>query len=323
MGAAAAAFQKKFAMREAYNRSMSSTETIEELNRRIASDGFARVIAGEGGLPKVRVQTEAAEAEIYLHGAQVTSWRPAGAEEVIFLSKASRFEDGRAIRGGVPVCFPWFRAKADDAKAPAHGFVRTKAWRLDSVKRDGDAVVVAFSTESDEGTKRWWPHDFHLAHRVTVGAELKMELVVTNTGADAFTFEEALHTYHRVGDVEKVSVAGLDGVTFLDNTDANRRKMQQGDVVMTKATDNAYLETESALTLVDSVLGRRVAIHKEHSRTTVVWNPWENGAKALADLGDAEWREFACVEACNISSGAVKLAPGERHAMTARIQVLG
>lgn len=302
---------------------MPLTETIKELNQRFAADGIAEVVAGEGGLPKVRIQTEAAEAEIYLHGAQVTSWRPAGAKEVIFLSRDSRFEDGKAIRGGVPICFPWFRAKADDAKAPAHGFVRTKAWRLDSVKRDGDGVVVELSTESDEATKRWWPHDFHLVHRVTVGAELKMELTVTNTGADAFTFEEALHTYHRVGDVEKARVAGLDGVAFLDNTDANREKTQRGDVVMTKATDNAYLNTESALTLADAVLGRRVVIHKEYSRTTVVWNPWESGAKALADLGDAGWREFACVEASNILSGAVKLAPGERHGMVARIRVLG
>jgi glucose-6-phosphate 1-epimerase len=294
---------------------------LDELNRRFGIEGVAMIMAGEGNLPKVRITTRAAEADIYLHGAQVTSWRPTGGEDVIFLSKRSRFEEGKAIRGGVPVCFPWFRAKADNPKAPAHGFARTRTWSLDSMNHDADSVVVTLSTESDEESRRWWPHEFRLLHRVTVGAELKMELVVSNTGSTAFRFEEALHTYHRVGDAEKIQVKGLDGVAFLDNTDANREKKQNGDVVMTQATDNAYLNTESTLELVDPVLRRRIQIAKENSVTTVVWNPWQSGAKALADLGDDEWRQFACAEASNILSGAVELVAGAQHAMAARISV--
>lgn len=189
------------------------------------------------------------------------------------------------------------------------------------MNHDADSVVVTLSTESDEESRRWWPHEFRLLHRVTVGAELKMELVVSNTGSAVFRFEEALHTYHRVGDAEKICVKGLDGVAFLDNTDANREKKQNGDVVMTQATDNAYLNTESTLELVDPVLRRRIQIAKENSVTTVVWNPWQSGAKALADLGDDEWRQFACAEASNILSGAVELAPGAQHTMAARISV--
>lgn len=300
---------------------MRPIQEIDELNRRFAIDGIAAITAGQGGLPKVRVTCFGAEADIYLHGAQVTSWHPSGAEEVIFLSEHSRFEDGKAIRGGIPICFPWFRAKNDDPNAPAHGFVRTKAWRLDAIEQEPGSVIVTLSTESDEETRRWWPHEFRLAHRITVGAELKMELTLTNTGSSRLRFEEALHTYHRVGEVEKIHVAGLDGVAYLDNTDDNREKMQRGDIVMTQPMDNAYLNTENTLEFSDPVLRRRVQIVKSGSRSTVVWNPWENGAKALADLGDDEWRRFACVEASNILSCAVSLAPGEQHTMTATIRV--
>ncbi|QNI30691.1 D-hexose-6-phosphate mutarotase [Alloacidobacterium dinghuense] len=282
---------------------------------------MAEIVAGESGLEKVRVSTAAAEADIYLHGAQVTSWRPAGDEDVIFLSKQSKFQDGKAIRGGIPICFPWFRGKADNPKAPAHGVVRTKSWKLDSLEQQQDSVVVTMSTESDDGTRQWWPHEFRVMHRVTVGPELKLELIVTNTGSTAMHFEEALHTYHQVGDAEKVRVSGLDGVVFLDNMDANREKTQRGDVILTQPTDNAYLQTKSVLELVDAILGRRIKIAKENSLSTVVWNPWSSGAKALADLGDEEWRHFACVEASNILSCGVDLAPGAQHTIAARISV--
>lgn len=294
---------------------------IDELNKQFAIGGVAVIATGQGSLPKVRITSFEAEADIYLHGAHVTSWRPAGAEEVIFLSEHSRFEDGKAIRGGVPICFPWFRAKIDDPKAPAHGFVRTKAWQLDSIEQEQESVIVTLSTESDEGTRRWWPHEFRLEHRITVGAELKLELVVTNRGSGSLRLEEALHAYHLVGNVEQVRVAGLDGATYLDNTDANREKMQRDDIVVTQPMDNAYLNTERALELIDPVMRRRVQIAKSGARSTVLWNPWESGAKALADLGDDEWRRFACVEASNILSCAVTLAPGERHTMTAKITV--
>jgi glucose-6-phosphate 1-epimerase len=291
------------------------------LNTRFAIPGVARIVAGNGGLPKVEITSAQASADIYLHGAQVTSWRPAGSEEMIFVSGQSRWEDGRAIRGGVPVCFPWFRAKADDAKAPSHGFVRTKAWELISIAQEGETVVAALATASDEATRRWWPYDFRLVHRITVGAELQMELIMKNTGSVPLKFEEALHTYHRVGDARLMSVAGLDGVTYLDNMDGNSEKVQSGDVTLSRGTDNAYLNTQGAAEVIDPVLRRRIRTGKTGSNTTVVWNPWQEGAKALADLGDDEWQAMACVEASNILANAVSLEPGEEHAMIATITV--
>jgi glucose-6-phosphate 1-epimerase len=300
---------------------MSASLTIDELNRRFAVSGAASIGAGNQGLPRVSVQTPAASAEIYLHGAQLTSWRPAGAEEVIFLSQNSQWEAGRAIRGGIPVCFPWFRNKADDPKAPAHGFVRTKAWQLDSVAKQGDVVLVSLSTVSEEATRAWWPHDFHLAHYLTIGEELVQELVVSNTGNTSLRFEEALHTYYRVGGAGAVRVQGLDGVAYLDNTDSNRKKEQEGDVVFTRQTDSAYIDTTHAVEIYDPLLRRRIRLTKQNSRTTVVWNPWSTGAQTLKDLGGEEWRAMACVEASNIRDFAVDLLPGQLHTMTTIINV--
>jgi len=301
---------------------MDELEDIDALNRRCAIPGIAQVVPGNGGLPKVKIITAAATAEIYLHGAQVTAWKPAGTEEVIFVSDQSHWQDGKAIRGGVPICFPWFRAKADDPRAPSHGVVRTKQWRLDSITSESDGlVVVLLSTQSDESTRRWWLHEFRLVHRITVGNPLSMELTATNTGSAPLQFEEALHTYFRVGQVENVRVRGLDGVTYLDNTDGNRAKVQSGEVIFTSATDNAYLDTYAPLELVDPTLGRVIRTEKQGSATTVVWNPWQQGASTLADLGDEEWRVMACVEASNILGAAVYLDPGGEHTMHSTLSI--
>jgi glucose-6-phosphate 1-epimerase len=300
---------------------MKTALTIEELQRNFAIPHIAGVVAGEGELPKVRITTPQAEGEMYLHGAHVTSWKPAGGEEVLFLSSRSQWHEGIAIRGGVPICFPWFRAKADDPKAPAHGFVRTKGWTLNSITREGDAVSVTMSTVSDEDTRRWWPFDFRLGHRATFGSELKLELEVTNTGDKPLRFEEASHAYYLVGDVGSVRLQGLDGVTYLDNTDSNSEKIQRGDVVITKQTDNAYVNTPNPITLLDPGLRRCVRITKENSLTTVVWNPWQQGAKSLPDLGANQWQQMLCVEASNVLAFGVDLAPGKQHRMGATIRV--
>ena len=177
--------------------------TIEELDRRFAIAGIAHVVTGNGGLPKVRITSPAASAEIYLHGAQVTCWKPAGAEEVLFLSEHAVWEDGHAIRGGIPICFPWFRAKGDDPRAPAHGFVRTKAWRLESIARDGDAVPSPCRREATKAPENGGPANSSSYTGSRSEAQLKLELTVTNTGTAAFRMEEALHAYHRVGHARK------------------------------------------------------------------------------------------------------------------------
>jgi len=291
-----------------------------ELDRRFGIPGVAAVSEGNGALPRVQIKGASAEGEIYLHGAQVTSWKPTGYEEVLFKSTASGWQEGQAIRGGIPICFPWFRGKLNDPKAPAHGFVRTKSWQLDSIVENHAGVTVSMSTESDEGTRYWWPAEFRLVHRVVFGTDLTLRLICANTGTTPLRFEEALHSYNRVADVASVRLRGLDSAHFLDNTDSNREKTQSGDLAIAAQTDSAYLTT-SDVDLLDGLMGRRLRLRKSNSLNTVVWNPWREGAKVLRDLGDGEWKQFVCVEASNILASAVDLAPGQEHEMTAVLSV--
>jgi len=302
---------------------MEAVAAIADLDREFGIPGIASVVEGNGGLPKVRITSPHASGEMYLHGGHVTSWKPTGANEVLFLSSQSRWEDGHAIRGGVPVCFPWFGNKEGDPKAPAHGFVRTKAWQLESITQAGDAVAVSTFTESDQNTKKWWPADFRLVHRVTFGSELSLELVLTNTGTSSLRFEEALHAYYKVRQVEMARVRGLDGVHYLDKTDRNQEKTQHGQVVISSETDRVYLNTSNTVELEDPVLERRIRVAKENSHTTVVWNPWAQKAHSMSDLADEEWRQMICIETSNVADFAVNLEPSRQHTMKAIVRVAG
>ena len=301
---------------------MPNDAKIANLNQRVSTSDNAQIVSGNGGLQKIQIKTAAAEAEIYLHGAQVTAWKPAGSDEVLFLSGKSHWQQGKAIRGGIPVCFPWFRAKADDPQAPAHGFVRTREWQVESITDEpGNAVSVLFWTGSDDITRRWWPFDFRLQYRITVGQGLSLALMIKNMGQSPFRFEEALHTYFNVGDVERVVVRGLDGVSYLDNRDGNRNKTQLGDLRLSAQTDNAFVNASGQAEIGDKVLGRRLRTEKRNSDSTIIWNPWRDGATSIGDLGDDQWRRMLCVEGGNILDSAVVLEPGEAHTMAIEITI--
>jgi glucose-6-phosphate 1-epimerase len=304
---------------------MEPVSHLEALNRRFGIAGIAQIVAGKGGFPIVRITSPDAHAEVSLYGAQVLSWRPHGQEEVLFLSEKSHFESGKAIRGGIPVCFPWFRnrprAKADDPISPSHGFVRTREWRLDSLRADDDgSVALVCVTSSDDSTRSLWPHDFLIAYRIRIASTLRLEISVMNRGTSPLRFEEALHTYFRIGDIHQARVFGLDATTFLDNTAGNESRRQDGPLALARPTDNAYA-AERPAEILDPVLHRRLRTEKLHSSTTIVWNPWQQGAAALSDLGDDEWQQMLCVEAGNILSSAVSLAPGEEHTMRSTLSV--
>jgi glucose-6-phosphate 1-epimerase len=300
---------------------MNAVLDVTELDRRFGIPSIAHVSEGDGALARVEITGPLAHGRIYMHGAHVTSWRPAGGEEVLFLSTKSRWEEGQAIRGGIPICFPWFRGKADDPHAPAHGVVRTRSWQLEAIVESSAGVTVSMFIESDEQTRQWWPGEFRLEHRVTFGSELTLELVCTNTGKAPIRFEEALHTYNRVADIDSVRLQGLDETSFLDNTDSNKEKTQLGDVAITSQTDNAFINTQKTVDLLDLKMRRRIRLQKANSSTTVVWNPWQDGATRLRDLGEGEWKQFLCVEASNIIGGALTLGPGQEHTMSAVLSV--
>lgn len=275
---------------------------------------------GEGGLPLLRVHAPGGTGEIYLHGAQVTAWAPAGRAPVIWMSGRSVFAPGKAIRGGVPICFPWFGPGRSGDMTPAHGFARLVDWTLAGAREDGDAVVVTLRlTDRDvaglPGAERW-PHRFEATYEITVGARLGLELSVRNTGAESVSFEEALHTYLSVSDVRGVQVDGLDGATYVDKTSDGAVVEQEGPVVFTGETDRVY-RTTGDVTVRDG--DRTTVVTTTGSASTVVWNPWVAKAAAMKDFGDDEWPTMVCVETANVADDAVVLAPGASHTMRALI----
>jgi glucose-6-phosphate 1-epimerase len=299
---------------------LDSQESFANLNERHGIPGAVSIVSGNGGLAKVAVTTPRANGEMYLHGGHVTSWRPAGADEVLYVSPNSLWQDSKAIRGGVPVCFPWFGDKPGDPSAPAHGFVRTRAWRLESIRmNDGDAVVT-METTSSEDTRKWWPQDFQLQCRARFGAELTLALLVTNRSKSVFSFEEALHAYFHVGDAEKIQIQGLDATSFLDKTDHRAQKTNYGELKLAGETDRIFLNAPKEIELDDPAAHRFLRIQKENSLTTVIWNPWEQKSAGMADLGAGEWKKFVCVEASNVAPNPVELEPGRTHVMTAVIK---
>jgi glucose-6-phosphate 1-epimerase len=222
----------------------------------------------------------------------------------------------------VPVCFPWFRGKLGDPKAPAHGFVRTKAWQIESIVQVGGAVTVSMFTESNADTKKWSPVEFRLQHRATFGQELSLELVVTNTGGTPVRFEEALHAYYRVGNIEMTRARIPDALHYFEGTDFEHKRTQFGDIQISSETDRLYLNTYDAIELEDPLLHRRIYVTKENSRTTVVWNPWVQKAHAMSDFADDEWTKMICIEPSNVADFAVDLAPGQQHTMKAVARVV-
>ncbi|MFA7238205.1 MAG: D-hexose-6-phosphate mutarotase [Phycisphaeraceae bacterium] len=280
------------------------------------------------GLDVLVIDTPAASGRMYLHGAHVTAWRPAGHEPVLWMSGKSWYETGKPIRGGVPICFPWFGPKAGDASAPAHGFARLKNWTLADVTRNADgAITVTMTLYADDATRAMWPHDFAAMMRVTFGPTLQLELRIDNTGDQPIHFAEVLHTYFAVSDVRQVSVTGLAGAMYHDRLDPTGLKTR-GDqpITITGETDRLYIHTESACVLNDPAGHRAITIRKTGSRSTVVWNPWVNKSKAMPDFGDDEWPGMICIETLNAGENAVTLppAPGtaaQSHTMAATIEV--
>lgn len=276
-------------------------------------------------MPKIVVNSDLASAEIYLHGAHVTHFQPRGAAPLLFVSKASVFREGKPIRGGIPLVFPWFGPHESHPEAPPHGFARLREWQIESCEsRTDDSVRLVLALSSDESTLQQWPHAFSLRLVVLVSNGLDMTLEVKNTTNADFTFEEAMHTYFAVSDVRSITIDGLAGVEYLDRADNGTRKKQGGAAIhIASETDRLYLNTTGRVTIHDPTMRRTIFVEKESSNATVVWNPWIEKARAMADLGDGQWIPMVCVETANARDCAVTLGPGHTHRMTSRIGVAG
>ena len=285
------------------------------------SPDVARVEAGQGGLPRLVINSPFSTAHVYLHGAHVTHFQQHGGEPMLSMSGKSYFAPGKPIRGGIPLIFPWFGPRTDDSTAPAHGFARTVDWKLIDAAASSDAVTVRLELVSGDATRKWLPNDFRLIYSIRIGSTLDLSLEVQNLSQSALRFEEALHTYLKVKDVRQVSIDGLSGKTFIDKTDAGERKVQSGPIRITAETDRVYLDTTQAVSATDPGMNRRLVVSKTGSQSTVIWNPWIDKAKAMSDFGDDEWPGMLCIETANAADNAISLASEQSHVMSATIAV--
>jgi glucose-6-phosphate 1-epimerase len=301
--------------------------TAQELQTAFGIANVLQFEEGSSGLVRAQIRTAACTATIYLQGAQMTHWQPAGERPVLFAAGRSSYARGNAIRGGVPVIFPWFGAYTSSKQTgkvyPAHGFARTTEWSLTSAMQQVETVQLSFAlSPTDESRALGYDH-FYLKYTVSVGKELSMELSVSNLGAEPLHFDEALHTYFAVEDVRRVSVQGLLGATYLDSTEQFLRKQHTEPLMrLPRRTDSVFIDTEAACVIHDEAWGRRISVAKTGSRTTVVWNPGEALGLTMADLAE-EWSRFVCVETANAHDNGVSLQPGATHTMSATLAVLG
>jgi len=282
-----------------------------------------RLQPGPGATPVVRVDGQDGWAEVHLHGAHVTAWGPRGVPSALWLSPLSRFDAGTAIRGGVPLCFPWFGPLAGRPDAPRHGLGRTALWTLDGAEVVGRDVVLRLHLSDDESTRASaWPDPFDAVCTVTVGRHLTVALEFTHRGAGPVHLEGALHTYVAVDDVAAVEIDGLAGVDFVDKSaDGAQTAGVDGPLRIVGEVDRIYLDTTGPVSVRDVAGGREVTVAKAGSSTTVVWNPGADGARAAADIGDGGWAGFVCVEASNVGPAAIPLTPGASHTLSTTLTV--
>lgn len=278
------------------------------------------LVEGNGGLPALRVDTKACTGEVYLLGAHVTQWTPAGAQPVLWMSAESQFAPGKPIRGGVPICAPWFGPGKSGDLAPAHGWFRTAEWTLASASADDDGVTLTFTLDGrDAEVPEGAATGVRGEYTVRFGGSLGLELTVSTD--EELELEEALHTYLSVSDINEVNVEGLDGTRYVDKAPGGRAvNAQQGALKFTRETDRVYAH-EGGAAVVDPGMGRRITVEKSGSGSTVVWNPWVAKSAAMPDFGDDEWPGMVCLEVANALAKSVSLPAGGSHTMSASYAV--
>ena len=277
----------------------------------------------EHGFTYIEINNARAHATISTYSGQLLSYRPKSQKnDLLFVSDQAYYQNGKAIKGGIPVCWPWFGPDPDDLGRPAHGFVRTRQWEVCASESlaDGSTKAVLGLTDTDE-TRKIWPHPFKLNIEISVGDSLKVALVTQNSGDEPVTISQALHTYFQVGDISKVKVLGLEGTEYLDKVDGSALKTQSGPVMINGEVDRIYTGVSGELVIDDESLGRRTRITSRGCSTAVVWNPWIEAAAAMADLGDEDYRKMLCVETANAGPESIKIAAGGEYRLEAEYTI--
>ena len=297
---------------------------LTTLNEQFAIPGVLR-FEESNGLTRAEITTSETSATVYLQGAHITHWQPAGQAPVLFLSRKTDLVPGKPIRGGVPIAFPWFAVDSNPNRyagkpGPSHGFARIQPWTVAFAALSGGDLHLTLTLGPSQLSREMGFDHFRLAYQITAGRTLGLQLTVANDSDTPLMFEEALHTYFAVADVHEVSVTGLEPTGYIDKTDGMRPKpAAHALLTFTGPTDRVYLNTSAACVIHDRLARRSITNTKTHSETTVVFNPW----KEMPDLGPDEWHEMLCVETVNAAANAITLPSKSAHTMQTKITVGG
>ena len=284
---------------------MPDLKTLSEFE--ITSHIWTEEIAAQ--YPVIQLSNDHGTVAIALHGAHIIEYIPANQKPVIFTSKEAIYREGKAIRGGIPLCWPWFSAHPTDHSLPSHGYARIQFWQV--VKTSHKDGITSISFEINHNQLR-------ANVTITLGESLEISLTTTNLSEEIKTIGGALHSYFLISDIEAISINGMDNTRYLD-TLTNHVENQSGDIFITKETDRIYMNTSESVTIVDRNWDRTIIIDKTGSKSTVIWNPWIEKSKQMSDLKNEDYRNFICVETANTLEDVYHLTPGSKHSLTTKI----
>ncbi|VXD04266.1 putative glucose-6-phosphate 1-epimerase [Pseudomonas sp. 8Z] len=276
-----------------------------------------------------RIRVAGSELLLAQQGAQILSYRQEGQQPLIWLSPEAAYRSGQSVRGGVPICWPWFgdlrrnpdsvQAHYQQADAPAHGLVRAEDWQLQGIDEEDGEVTLHLAYDTRNSPLPGWQQDARLTFSVCVAQDLSMRLETLNRDRAPLAISQALHSYFAVSDVRQVSVEGMHGCRYLDTLQDWRELNQEGEPTFTAETDRIYLDTPARLSIVDPGWGRRIHLDARGSRSAVLWNPWIEKAKRLSQFPDDAWQNMLCIETANLLEDIVQLKADERHLLELRI----
>ena len=294
--------------------------TVEDLNKNFSfhdENNYLIFKNGQADIPVIEIKNDQASATISLQGAHVLSWKPRDKDDVIWLSNEATFAAGKSIRGGIPICWPWFGAHESNDSFPAHGFARTVLWQVtDTQKLSPDETQITFrlsTNQLDKNLQKMWPQETIAEYRLTIAKTLTLELTTFNNSDETITVGQALHTYFNIEDISNTTVYGLEGKTYLDKTDNFKSKIQDGQITINNEVDRVYLDTADDIAIDNKK--RKIIINKQGSNSTVVWNPWEDVATKMGDLGEAGYKKMLCVESANAADDTITIKAGESYTL--------
>ena len=294
--------------------SMVSPSLLNKIN---TAQGVSLTLKDES-YPILELQNSKASASIALHGAHLLQFTPVGQQPVIFTSDSAVYKEGKAIRGGIPICWPYFNTHPTQKNFPSHGIARNRFWELASIQSTADKHTLVFEMpiHSEDLNIIGGPCKLTVTFEIT--DTLEISLTTINTGTSDLIIGGALHTYFTVGSIANTSISGLDGVSNLD-TLTRSSTIQNGAIEIKHEYDRIFIPSREAASIHDTSNKREIIVTKENSCATTIWNPWIEKSSTMADLGNDDYLSFLCIEAINWREDLQTISPGDSHSLVQKI----